>query len=152
MGFGMGVCLFAALVLAIVAGYSSQAAAQDCCGGSGYWGGGYSGWWGGYPYFANPYYPSDRRIPYFAEFPPVYYSVPVPRTYGYSPFAYPPGVRTPEVEIEPVMVPNPHVTPAEPASAEEPGERTTSLPVEPQPLVVINPYVVEADAELASRR
>jgi hypothetical protein len=37
-----------------------------------------------------------ERIPYYALYPPVYYSYPVPRTYGYSPFAYPPGTMTPE--------------------------------------------------------
>jgi hypothetical protein len=36
-----------------------------------------------------------ERIPYYALYPPVYYSYPVARTYGYSPFAYPPGTMTP---------------------------------------------------------
>jgi hypothetical protein len=40
---------------------------------------------------------SYYRIPYYALFPPVYYSYPVARPYGYSPFAYPPGTITPEV-------------------------------------------------------
>jgi hypothetical protein len=40
---------------------------------------------------------NQRQIPYYALFPPVYYSYPVPRTYGYSPFAYPPGTMTPEI-------------------------------------------------------
>ena len=39
---------------------------------------------------------NQPTIPYYAMFPPVYYSYPVARTYGYSPFAYPPGTRTPE--------------------------------------------------------
>ncbi len=38
-----------------------------------------------------------ERIPYYALYPPVYYSYPVPRPYGYSPFAYPPGTPTPEL-------------------------------------------------------
>ena len=33
--------------------------------------------------------------PYFALHPPVYYSQPVPRTYGYTPFAYPGTKETP---------------------------------------------------------
>ncbi len=37
--------------------------------------------------------------PYFALHPPVYYSCPVPRSYGYSPFAYPSCVQTPDVEF-----------------------------------------------------
>lgn len=41
--------------------------------------------------------PNQPSIPYYALYPPVYYSYPVPRTYGYSPFAYPPGVMTPEI-------------------------------------------------------
>jgi len=38
-----------------------------------------------------------ERIPYYALYPPVYYSNIVPRPYGYSPFAYPPGTMTPDV-------------------------------------------------------
>ena len=34
--------------------------------------------------------------PFYAMYPPVYYSRPVARTYGFSPFAYPPGVPTPQ--------------------------------------------------------
>lgn len=49
--------------------------------------------WGGFGTFPSIY--STESIPYFAEFPPVYYSHPVARTYGYSPYAYPPGVITP---------------------------------------------------------
>ena len=49
--------------------------------------------------------------PYFALHPPVYYSYPVPRTYGYSPFAYPGHVRTPDVTMheEPTTIVNPYV-------------------------------------------
>src|SRR6476619_3931753 len=59
-----------------------------------------------------------QNLPYFALHPPVYYSYPVPRTYGYSPFAYPPDVMTPDVVIEskPVTIVNPYV-PAAPAEA-----------------------------------
>ena len=37
--------------------------------------------------YANSLYTRDY-VPYYAMHPPVYYSEPVPRTYGYSPFAY----------------------------------------------------------------
>jgi hypothetical protein len=37
--------------------------------------------------------------PYYALHPPVYYSYPVPRSYGYSPFAYPGCVPTPDVDL-----------------------------------------------------
>ncbi len=54
-----------------------------------------SGGWGfGWP---TGYYAAEA-IPYFSLFPPVYYSYRVPRTFGYSPFAYPPGVLTPGSE------------------------------------------------------
>lgn len=38
-----------------------------------------------------------EQLPYFSVHPPVYYSQPVARTYGYSPYAYPPGTMTPEI-------------------------------------------------------
>ena len=38
---------------------------------------------------------STESVPYYSLHPPVYYSHRVARTYGYSPFAYPPGVLTP---------------------------------------------------------
>jgi hypothetical protein len=101
-------------------------------------------------------YPTETRVPYFAAHPPVYYSTPVPRTYGYSPFAYPPGVRTPEVAggcAQPVEIINPYV----PSSTEEsaPANKTTSKTIrnrtishgeaatqEPTgPMTIINPFV-----------
>ena len=59
-----------------------------------------------------------NNLPYFALHPPVYYSEPVPRTYGYSPFAYPPGVMTPELvgEPQPVTINNPYVPATTPAN------------------------------------
>lgn len=75
-------------------------------------------------------YPTERRVPYFAAHPPVYYSVPVPRTYGYSPFAYTPDTRTPDVvpmESGPVEIINPYVpssatAPQQPAPVVKPAE------------------------------
>jgi len=83
------------------------------------WGPGYPPF-PGYSYGSSPY--SLGRLPmppYFAIHPPVYYSQPVPRTYGYSPFAYGPCVMTPEVAAPtpaPKTIINPHV---EPQSADE---------------------------------
>ncbi len=58
--------------------------------------------------FAELYRELLDNVPYFALHPPVYYSYPVPRTYGYSPFAYPPGVMTPESAApEPVTLSTP---------------------------------------------
>ncbi len=83
-----------------------------------------------------------QNVPYYAAFPPVYYSVPVPRTYGYSPFAYPPGFVTPEVVAEdcaPAEILNPFVPSSsvtEPEADQVTSGRTNG------PLVVMNPYVV----------
>jgi hypothetical protein len=62
-------------------------------------------WFYGCPYYTGyggfgwqPSYYASESLPYFSLHPPVYYSYRVPRTYGYSPFAYPPGVLTPGSE------------------------------------------------------
>ena len=85
-----------------------------------------------------------QNVPYYAAFPPVYYSAPVPRTYGYSPFAYPPGYTTPELVESPqaVEISNPYV---KPVSAEETEAKPDKLTRAngPQPLLVLNPYVKE---------
>jgi len=75
-------------------------------------------------------------VPYFAMHPPVYYSVPVPRTYGYSPFAYPGDVPTPEVQfgLPPETIVNPH---AQPAQAESPAPDQSAH----APLRIANPFV-----------
>jgi hypothetical protein len=58
----------------------------------------------------------------------------VPRTYGYSPFAYPPGFMTPElVRPDPKVTVNPHVPRR---SAPRKSERVTTAP-----RVIVNPYV-----------
>jgi hypothetical protein len=116
--------------------------------------GGYGGWgYGGYWDIGRLYAVLANNVPYYAAFPPVYYSVPVPRTYGYSPFAYPPGVMTPEVEIaEPLSINNPYVNgvdampaaDAEPAQSAAPADRTTSAPTAPRPQTIINPFVVDS--------
>jgi len=88
-------------------------------------------------------------IPYFAQHPPVYYSYPVPRTYGWSPYAYPPGVMTPEIEelpsIEPAMIQNPYVEPT-PES-----EATDGRMAGVKPLVIENAfYVADTESPLAT--
>lgn len=55
-----------------------------------------------------------RSLPYFAQFPPVYYNGIVRRPYGISPFAAPPGIEPVELraipaEIKPVTIRNPHM-------------------------------------------
>jgi hypothetical protein len=122
--------LFAVLMVAVAAiAFSSKANAQGCDG-CGY----------GYGYLYNSL---DYRVPYFAAHPPVYYSYPVPRTYGYSPFAYPPNVMTPEVvaPVQPAVISNPYVPAGEakPASAEQ--DRAAAVKTQAQPLVIVNPFV-----------
>ena len=127
----MNLRLKASLILAVAAAASlagSSAKAQ-------YFGGcGFGGYGYGMPY--NVY--GQDSIPYFALYPPVYYSHPVPRPYGFSPFAYPPGVTTPNgVAYYSGTVPN----------------RQARYRVKPQttvgktaaaPLVIENPFVRKA--------
>jgi hypothetical protein len=90
-----------------------------------------------------------NNLPYFALHPAVYYSEPVPRTYGYSPFAYPPGVMTPELngEPQPVTINNPYVPTTTPGSAEvKPSDRSAATGTPPEPLVIINPFVTPASS------
>ncbi|MDZ4819623.1 MAG: hypothetical protein SGJ20_11680 [Planctomycetota bacterium] len=122
-------------------------------------GGCYGGFGGyGYGYGAGLY--TRYSIPYFALHPPVYYSLPVPRTYGYSPWAYPPGVMTPDVEIDLSQdVINPHipgVDTTKPMSAPKKSNRSAEYRFResrvdvakdrPVPQVMINPYVEPAVA------
>ena len=120
---------FALSLLAIGIFASASAPAQACDGGFGY------GWGIG-----QLYNTLENRVPYFAAHPPVYYSYPVPRTYGHSPFAYPPHFRTPEVVAEPTVleISNPYVTPKHEGVE---AERSVQTPSAPVPLVIHNPYV-----------
>ena len=128
------VALFAAAPTASAQGYGG-------CNGGG-WGWGYDM---GYLYNSL-----DYNVPYFAAHPPVYYSYPVPRTYGYSPFAYPPNVMTPDVVMsdeQPVEIINPYVPSTETSTTT--GDQSAAAPKQnsqPQPLVIINPYVAGAGA------
>jgi len=88
-----------------------------------------------------------NNVPYFAAFPPVYYSRPVARTYGYSPFAYPPGTMTPEiVEAAPLEIKNPHVR-ASTVAPETNEDKTTLLKSRTAPLAILNPFVVGQGAQ-----
>lgn len=138
-----------ALTLVLGTTFGSLAGASEGCAGYGGYGGGCGYGWGygigvGGLYNGLDRY-SDYRVPYFAAHPPVYYSHPVPRTYGHSPFAYPPHFRTPEIAepIAPITITNPYV-PASDKPAADAGEsdETVSAPAAPKPLVVMNPYVV----------
>jgi hypothetical protein len=143
-------------VFALAAAGADRAQAQ-----CGYGGGGYGYGWGGAWDVGRLYGVLQQNVPHFAAFPPVYYSVPVPRTYGYSPFAYPPGVMTPEVveSAEPLAVENPYfsgaseVSTAGEAAAQAPADRTTMAPAtQPAgPQLIMNPYFERATPSLAKR-
>jgi hypothetical protein len=92
------------------------------------------------------------NVPHFAAFPPVYYSAPVARSYGYSPFAYPPGTMTPQLaaESQPVEIINPHFTPATSTSTEAVEDKVTQAKIT-QPLLVMNPYVSPRMAEASAQ-
>jgi hypothetical protein len=100
-------------------------------------------WW---PLWSGSVYTSHVRglPPYFSLYPPVYYSYPVPRTYGYSPFAYPLGTPTPEVTItdapSQIMI-NPYVPRSQSASQ---AEKTAG-----GPLTISNPFV---DVNVVARK
>jgi hypothetical protein len=85
---------------------------------------------------------NQPSIPYYALYPPVYYSFPVARTYGYSPFAYPPGVMTPDVipNSGPIEFQNPYVPKApEPVQPKPASDKVTTGPRTYQ-----NPYVTHS--------
>jgi hypothetical protein len=84
MNLRLRICLTVAVAAA--ASLAGSSAMAQYFGGYGFGGYGY-----GIPY--NVY--GQQSIPYFALYPPVYYSHPVARPYGFSPFAYPPGITTP---------------------------------------------------------
>lgn len=127
------------LAVALLCGLAASNA-QAQCGGM-YGGFGYGGYWD----IGRLYQVLSQNVPYYSAFPPVYYSVPVPRSYGYSPFAYPPGTMTPEV-VETVAaqeIVNPYVEPASLKSekTEATKDRVTSTTGQPSALVVSNPFV-----------
>ena len=80
-----------------------------------------------------------RQPPYYALYPPVYYSYPVARPYGYSPFAYPPGVLTPEAK--PALGGQTYINPFVPSKiGAVDADKTTSVG-----RVYYNPFVKQAE-------
>lgn len=101
----------------------------------------YPGWF----YQSSPY--ATGRIPtppYFSIHPPVYYSAPVPRTYGYSPYAYPGTVRTPELEVSQkvAIIQNPFTS----DKKNKKGMKTASSKAR----MIINPFVQSENTMLTS--
>jgi hypothetical protein len=112
------------------------------------------GWWpyGGLPsagWFPGCFPRSSdlERLPHYTLFPPVYYSHPVPRTYGYNPFASLPELKT-ILEIDsggPMIVRNPCTRSA--AGSEASLESSAN-----GPLVVRNPFVDRDKTDLDKHR
>ena len=147
--------LYLAAIIAL--GVVATESRAECLGGGGFGFGGFggcgygafdygqygvfNGLWGGNPY-------AFGRIPtppYFALHPPVYYSHPVPRPYGFSPFPYPGWVPTPsyleeEVPAEPAIIDNPHI---EGTGIVPPGEVESDDGIaSTEPQVILNPFIV----------
>ena len=133
------VLLMAACAAMFLSFGMAQASAQDGLGlGYGY----------GYGYGNYPLYGRDH-IPYYALHPPVYYSYPVPRPYGWSPFAYPGTVQTPDVDfaaaIAPKTIENPEVR-VNKLTRSTADSHTTAI----EPIRIVNPFV--SQTKLASER
>lgn len=91
---------------------------------------------------------SREYIPYFSQHPPVYYSYPVPRPYGWSPYAYPPGTMTPELQFEqvaPVTIHNPFFKPGQKTESTASSNRAGHSAA----LRISNPYVEQDDRPAA---
>jgi hypothetical protein len=79
------------------------------------------------PFGTINFAPRVEEPPYFAKFPPVYYSHIVRRPYGVSPYAAPPGIAPVEMAVPaplPVTITNPHYneTPVEALPAADTSE------------------------------
>ena len=83
-----------------------------------------------------------RNVPYYALHPPVYYSYPVPRPYGWSPFADPIGTIPPDIscQAQPLEIINPYVPSGKTSEPEKKADTTASNISQPEPLVIYNPY------------
>lgn len=88
-----------------------------------------------------------RVIPYFAEHPPVYYSYPVARPYGFSPYALPPGVLPVEMNVapKPQEIINPYFQPQGDDDSEASDETTTTTS-DRTAATILNPLVQAARA------
>lgn len=86
------------------------------------------------PFFVGNfgYVRPSEELPYFSKFPPVYYSHIVPRPYGVSPYAAPPGIVPTEYMVQPLAQPevirNPYVDQAPAAEVEEAPARDVEAP------------------------
>ena len=132
--------IVAALLIASFSfAFTSCAHAQDglSCGS-----GLYSGLGFGYGFRASPYTLGQVPVPpYFALHPPVYYSGPVARPYGYSPFAYPGSTPTPDVAVEPQVIDNPYCAPTSLRAEAEPAVGDQASVAKPK--LIENPFLTQ---------
>jgi hypothetical protein len=94
----------------------------------------------GYGGYYQPGYSPDYA-PYFAMHPPVYYSHPIARTYGDSPFPYPPGLSAFQANSaapQPQVIRNDHIDEANPPADQQYQTRL--------PLRIRNPFVEQSDS------
>ncbi len=115
---------------------TSTTNAQDAQGGAYY----AAPWLGFYGYQHLNNISNQPVLPYFSLYPPVYYSDVVPRPYGYSPFALPPGIAPVEkvpAKVEAQEVVNPFYRPE--AADQQADGKTASTGQ-----LIINPYVVDS--------
>ena len=132
--------LLAAMLLAMLLVF---AATENADAQYGHWGSGIPTYPYGGGFFASPYSLGQVPTPpYFALHPPVYYSHPVARSYGYSPYAYPGTTMTPEVYESsgpaPEVIMNPYVEPT--SSQQHTNEDEDLKTAQVKPTVIINPY------------
>lgn len=151
MNLARKLCLLAAVVVAASV-FASSAQAQ-------YGGGGGYGWGGGWPYnFQSGIFGRTNayNLPYFSLHPPVYYSHVVPRPYGFSPFAVPPGMIPAEMQVMPQseVIENPHFKPDEtkPAEEEKTDAKKTTGRITSTSQEIVNPYYWQSEpARIAGR-
>jgi hypothetical protein len=106
--------------------------------------------WGGYGFnFGYDWRANAQVIPYFAQHPPVYYSYPIARPYGFTPYAVPPGVIPAEMQIAPQAqeIINPYFkpkaeeapAPSDPPATVDPPATTTGDRTARR--MIVNPYL-----------
>ncbi len=131
--------IWAVCIVALVAMFASTATASDP-----YQGRHFLPWYNQYPADLTSLYEMGNipRPPYFALHPPVYYSRPVARTYGYGPWAYPPQTMTPDLPAPtPKVIQNKFVPPQK--DVKKAGDDKTAA----APLRITNPFVAKGEAE-----
>jgi hypothetical protein len=93
----------------------------------------FGGGWGG-GLFGFELGGNEDRIPFYALHPPVYYSAPIARPYGDSPFAYPPGLFVPGLaDGGPQTIVNPYAAPGSAAPSPSDATPAPSAPTRPAP-------------------